>query len=64
MDNSKDLFKVLDGLKGAINILKNGITKEVLEQMTPKQREDYNKAINNNDIIKSVADLEKFTKTI
>ena len=64
MDNNKDLTKVLEGLKGAKNILKTSMTSEALSGLTPEQRQDYNKAINDAPIIKSVADLEKFVNTI
>jgi len=64
MDNSKDLAKVLEGLKGAQNLLKTHITNDVLKEFTPEQRKDYDKAIDNAQVIKSVKDLEKFVNTI
>jgi len=64
MDNSKDLAKVLEGLKAAQSILKTHITNDVLNELTPEQRQDYNKAIDNAQVIKSVKDLEKFVNNI
>jgi hypothetical protein len=67
MDNSKDLTKVLEGLKSAESILNNMITPEILEQMTPEQREeleDAKKGIDNKAIQKASEKLEKFVNTL
>jgi len=67
MDNTANLTKVLDGLKGAEDILNNMLTPEILKQMTPEQREEIasaKKGINNKDLQEASRKLEKFTKTI
>jgi hypothetical protein len=67
MGNSKDLTKVLEGLKSAESILNNMITPEILEQMTPEQREeleDAKKGIDNKAIQKASEKLEKFVNTL
>lgn len=64
MDNNEDLAKVYEGLKGAQNLLKKHITNDVLKEFTTEQRKDYDKAMDNAPIIKSVADLEKFVNNI
>tara|TARA_R100001244_G_scaffold132148_2_gene107309 strand:+ start:1302 stop:1505 length:204 start_codon:yes stop_codon:yes gene_type:complete len=67
MDNTANLTKVLDGLKGAEDILDNMLTPEILEAMTTAQRieiADARKGINNKDLQEASRKLEKFTKTI
>ena len=67
MDNNKDLKKVLEGLKSAESILNNMITPEILEQMTPEQREeleDAKKGIDNKAIQKASEKLEKLVNTL
>ncbi len=67
MDNSKDLFKVLDGLKSAENILNTMLTPDIMDKMTPEQRkeiEDAKKGIDNTGIKKATEDLANFTNNI
>ena len=67
MDNTENLAKVLEGLKSAESILNNMITPEILEQMTPEQREeleDAKKGIDNKAIQKASEKLEKFVNNI
>ena len=50
----KDFKKIVEGLNGAYNVLNKTLTKEVLEQMTPAQKAEVEKA----NPLQSLKDIE------